>query len=597
MDNRIGEHRVGLGLCFSVIVASSFAVYWWLSPPDFPREVVFRGGEILSMNTSAPDPEALLIRDGRIIAVGSEREVSAVVGESMEYFDLQGTTLMPGLIEPHTHPIAAALTGAVLDVSGITHSSRTEVMTTLREAAEGFSLRDWILAFGWDPVMVADLDPPTLAELDEIAPDRPMLVLTQMMHDAYANSAALAAAGIDGGTPDPPGGEFVRDEAGKLTGTVRETSAIDRLVDALPPPPARSIDLLLSLQYGKYARAGYTTIGVLGPVGRSADPIALMQRLAEDPGVPLRTVIYALPAQLSGGAYEPGHGNDRFRIRGVKFWIDGSPFAGGAALAEPYEDTWLTRERLHLGSGHMGTLNYEANEFELQFAKYHRAGFQIATHVQGERAVDLVLAAAKKAQQDYLRKDARHRLEHNALITQAQLVRAKALGMTTSFFVDHIYFYGKQLPNLVGPDRTKRYMPLGTAARAGHRVTIHTDNPATPIAPFRALRTAVLRQPRDGGEPIALAERLDVETALRGMTIEAAWQLGAEDEIGSLEPGKRADLVRLSANPMTTEPERLTEIEVLGTWVEGRPVDARTWTWRNVRLGATMLWKVLSRQN
>ncbi len=577
---------------FFLIGVLALVLYLWFSPQYLPSTVAFVGGEIVTMSADSLGAEALLVRDGRIAAVGTEGEISALAGENVHTIDLAGGTLMPGLIEAHTHPIAAALLSAAVDVSGFTHDSRADVMATLHDAAEGFSLGEWLVAFGWDPVMVADLEPPTLAELDRIAPDRPLIILTQMLHDVYANSAALKAAGIDRDTPDPAGGQFVRDASGDLTGTVREVNAIDILVAALPRPPQQAVNLMLSLQYGRYARAGYTTLGVLGPVGRTDDPIGTLRDLAEDPRVPVRTVVYPLPAQIEDGDLRPGEGGERFRIQGVKFWMDGSPFAGGAAWAKPYADTALTRDRLHLDAGHMGALNYEANGFAALFEKYHRLGFQIAVHVQGERAIDRVLDAAEAAQDRHPRKDARHRLEHNALITEDQLVRAHALNMTTSFFVDHIYFYGDRLPELVGHTRTERYMPLATAERTGHRISIHTDNPATPLAPFRALRTAVLRQPRRGGLTIAPAERLDVESALRTVTIDAAWQLGIEEEAGSLAPGKRADLVVLSHNPLTTPPEQWTEIEVLATWIDGRPVDARALSWRNVKLGAALLWEL-----
>jgi len=549
------------------------AAYLWLRSPTAGPRVLFHGGTLLTMAEPAV-AEAMLVVDGVITAVGDEEAVRAAAGDDVERVDLGGATLMPGLIEPHTHPIATAMLGQSLDVSGFTYTSRAEVMAALSEAASSFSLLEWVVAFGWDPVMVADLHPPTLAELDAISPERPLVVLTQMMHEAYANSVALAAAGITRDTPDPRGGAFGKDESGALNGTLREVGAITRLADAMPKPPTGVLDLLVDLQLSRYAQAGVTTLGVLGPVGRVPDPLGMLRRLgARDQSV-VRLVVYALPDQLDEDD-GPERLHPRLSLRGVKFWMDGSPFAGGAAWAEPYEDTSLVRDRLGLPPGHMAELTHAADDFEALFAAHHRRGFQVAVHAQGERAIDRVLDAVAASLEAHPREDHRHRLEHGALITEAQLRRARRLGVTVSFFIDHLYFYGDRLEQLVGVERLGRYMPLRSALEAGHRISIHTDNPATPIAPWRAIRTAVTRTPLRGTGVIAPDQTLTIEEALLAVTRDAAWQLGLEEEVGTLEVGKRADCVLLSHNPLRLETSRLTEIETLGTWIDGQPVDGR----------------------
>ncbi len=574
------------------------------TPPSAAIRTIFIADNIVTMADAGPSGErdqtinAVYVNDGVIRGLGALDDMRRLAGANADEIDLRPATLLPGLIEVHTHPIAAALLGATVDVSGFTHDSRESVMAALEYAAASFSPSPWLLAFGWDPVMIDDLEAPTLAELDEISPDRPMVILTQMMHDAYANSAALAAAAIDDDTVNPPGGEFVRDEDGRLTGTVREIAAIDRLLDAMPPAPAGAADLLLSLQYAKYARAGYTTLAVLGATGKQPKSIEMMAALAEDEHVPVRTVVYGLPEQLDAGNWKARSGNSRFTIRGVKFWMDGSPFAGGAAWAGPYENTPLTLERLHLGRDHRPELTHDEASFEREFARFHEAGFQVAVHAQGERAIDRVLDVAERVQARSPRPDARHRLEHNALITRAQLSRALELGVTPSFFIDHIRFYGHRLPEIVGAERTERYMPIATALALGHRATLHSDNPATPIAPMRVLQTAVSRKPRSadpgGGDVVIGAhERLTIEQALRAITIDAAWQLGLEATIGSLEVGKAADFTVVDRNPFDVTPEALTDLSVVSTWLDGQPVDTRPWRRANVALAWTALRSVL----
>ncbi len=556
-----------------------------LANPARGVDAIFVGGLVVTMDPARPEVEAVAVEGGRIVALGSEREIRGRAGDSTRTFDLGGGTLMPGLIEAHCHPIATATLGRVLDVSGFRHGSRAEVIATIREAVAGASSGAWVFAFGWDPVMIEDLENPTLAELDAIAPDVPLLVLTQMMHHAFINSAGYRAAGIDRDTPDPPGGgAFLKDETGALNGVVYEVSALERVLAKMPRPPEGAIELLFNLQLAKYAEAGYTTIGVLGPVGTAGHPLDFMSELASRENASVRTFVYALPDQIDRSRWAAGHGDDRFQLKGVKLYVDGSPYTGGAAFAEPYRNTELTLARMGLERDHRGEVNYTRDELVAVVSRYHRAGHQIAVHVQGEIAIELTLDAFEEVLAEHPRADHRHRLEHNAAITRDQLERAARIGLTPSFFIDHVYFYGHGLPEIVGPERAARFMPIASALRAGHRPSIHTDNPATPIGPFRAIRTAVTRRTRSTGEVLGPAERISIDDALRAVTIDAAWQMFEEGERGSIEVGKAADFALLSANPRKVDPERLAEIEVRGTWIDGVAVDTSPLTWTNLRL-------------
>lgn len=564
----------------------------WAAPsPAF--DLVFVGGEILTMDEDRPRAEALAVEDGRIAALGSEAELRARAGGA-ELVDLEGGVLLPGLIEPHCHPVGTAVLGQAADVSGFRYDTRAEVMDALREAVAAASPDEWVIAFGWDPVLVEDLDPPSLAELDALAPDRPLLVLTQMMHIAYLNSAGYRAAGIDEDTPDPPGaGAFLRDDRGRLNGVVYETEALAQVLGAMPPPPEGGVELLFSWQLADYARAGYTTLGITGPISRDADPIRPIEEVVSDPTSPVRAFVYLRPEQLDPERTPVGTGGPRFAVKGVKFWMDGSPYAGGAAFSEPYRNTPLTLERIGLGRDHRGEPNYSVEEFVDLVAPLHARGYQIAVHAQGEVAIDRVLDAFETVLREHPRADHRHRLEHNAAITREQLARARTLGLTPSFFIDHVYFYGRALPDLVGAPRAERFMPMAWALDAGHRVTLHTDNPATPIGPLRALRTAVTRVPRGASEPLGPEQRISVADGLRAMTIDAAWQLFEEQERGSLTPGKAADLVWLSENPLEVDPAELEEIRVRGTWIDGRRADLSRWRLANLRLAARALWNTV----
>ncbi len=555
-----------------------------------PDKFILIGGTILTMDPDNPVASAVLVEDGRIRAVGTQRGIEARAG-FVETVDLDGAIVLPGLIEPHTHPVASALLGTAVDISGFRYNSRAAIMEVLEDASSGFTLTPWIVAYGWDPLLVADLEPPTLAELDALSPKKPLVILTQMLHEAYVNSAALKAAGINVKSPGDIVEGFIRDDAGNLTGTVREVEAIDRLISRIPLAPDQATELLLRFQYIRYSKAGYTTIGVAGAVGRHKDPVELIRKVADDPESPLRTYLYLLPHQDKN---LPLAGSADFRIKGIKFWMDGSPFTGGAALEGSYENSDVVIERLGLAHNHSGSLNYTRAEFERQILAYHNKGYQIAIHVQGERAIDAALDAIEMAQTAKPAPALRHRLEHNALITVSQMARAAKLGVTTGFFVDHLYYYGDVLPSLMGEKRMKRYMPLQSALEAGLEITVHGDHPATSIDPFRTLKTAIERTSFTGKTVSAPNEKISRQNALRAMTLNAAIQLGEGDELGSIEEGKRADFTVLSDNPLEVPVGSLQNIRILDVWKEGRRVDNRYFSGTHLSLAWDLIKAKLS---
>jgi predicted amidohydrolase YtcJ len=576
--------RVFLALLALLLVAfASLTIY--SAPPIAADELLFHNGTVVTMSDQQAD--AVLVKNGKIAALGSVKDLREQLSEHGEEYDLKGRTLIPGLIEAHTHPIASGLLSTAVDVSGFTHDTREQMIQALVDAYDSASITPWIIAFGWDPIQNPGLKAPTLAELDEISPDRPLFVLTQMMHEAYANTAALEAAGITASTPNPVGGEFVKDSNGHLNGTVIETNAVNLVLAGVPKPPAGIHALLTQRFLSEYAKAGFTTIGVLGPVGKAPAPLAMLKTVFDNENAPVRGVVWALPDQLSDSSV-PTSGS-RYSLRGVKFWMDGSPFAGGAAWEQPYENSEIVLKKMHVEENHLAGLNHEDEAFESLFRDYHSRGFSVAVHAQGERAVERVLEVAERALADNPRADHRHRLEHNALISQEQIARANKLGITLSFFVDHIWYYGDKLPQIVGEQRTQRYMPLRWAQDQGVKLTVHADNPATPVGPFRTINTAITRRSRAGGL-VGADQAITAQQALAAITINAAWQMGKENQIGSISAGKQADFAVLSANPLTIPATELAQIEVSGTWIDGQPVDTRLLSRRNLEL----LWDVVS---
>ena len=556
-----------------------------ITTPLFAVDLIFFGGYILTMDDNQPVVEAIAVEDGRITAIGSKENIIKLRTWKTKIVNLQGKTLMPGLIEAHCHPIATAVLSQVVNISGFTYNSREEIMATIGAAVEKASPGKWVLAFGWDPVLVKDLRNPTLAELDSISTEVPIFILTQMMHQAFVNNAVYKTAKITRNTPDPPGGgTFLKDVDGHLNGVIYEFSALQKILKKMPKTPQGTAELLLNLQYAQYAKAGYTTIAALGPVNIAGYPLNFMASLSRNADVPVRSFVYPLKKQLDRSAWPSGYGNDHFRIKGVKLYMDGSPYTGGAAFAEPYLNTEVTLKRMKLQPNHRGKVNYSEASLLQTLTKYHNSGYQIAIHAQGEIAIQMILNSFTEIMENYPRPDHRHRLEHNALITKNQIIQAQKLGLTLSFFMDHVYYYGEQLPQIVGPDRAARFMPLGSAFAVGHRASIHTDNPATPVDPFRVISTAVTRKTKDRGYILGSTERVTINDALKAVTINAAWQLFEDHQRGSITVGKAADFVLLSHNPLRIQPENIKNISALCTWIDGIKINTSPWTWTNFKL-------------
>ena len=574
----------------AIILLVLAAGYIYLLPADQDDEFVLTG-TILTMEEKSPKINAVWVKDGIIQGIGEEA-IKAASDGNLPIHDLGDQVLTPGLVEPHTHPVAAALLGATVDVSAFTHNNRQEIMTTLREATDGMALTPWLIAFGWDPVAIADLDPPTLEELDTLSTDRPIVILTQMMHEAYLNSAAFRAAGVKITNPNDHTEGFIRDESGKLTGVVREVSAISKIISTAPSAPTSVSELLLRLQFKKYAKAGYTTIGVTGAVGRLPDPVGMLKKISIEEISPLRTFVYLLPNQVE---QYPLGGNDRFQVLGLKLWLDGSPFTGGAAFEDGYHDSKLTSERLGIPHSHRGDLNYSLDDLREIIPAYHAKGYQIALHVQGERAIEEALTIFEETISNNPKPNLEHRLEHNALITATQLQRAKKLNLSTGFFVDHVYFYGDALPQLIGSDRVNRYMPVKSALKAGLVTSLHGDHPATPVDAVRVMTTATHRLSKSGKNLTAPSQIISPQQALYAMTMGGASQLGQQDLVGSIKRGKQADFTLFNKSPLQVLYGAKTDLKVVKTWKAGQETDTRSLTLEHVSLGLLALQQMINK--
>lgn len=543
------------------------------SDPELPvghdADILFLGCAV-TMDVDRPRAEAVAVRDGRVLGVGSRGDAEQWRGPGTRVVELGSRCLLPGFVEAHGHAVAEArLFGTdLVDIRPMTVPTPGEVVDTIRKtlAARGPEGAAFI---GWDALGHGPgLPEPTLAWLDAMAPDVPLVVLTQSAHLGFFNSRAAERAGLGRGTPDPPGARFGRDASGELTGAAYEAGAIRRLFPADPNPHGQ-LAAALRREVARLNQVGVTTISEMAclPDWRRAllDPSRGFDALN------VRLRLYTPAEEAPPQGIHPGEGNDMIREVGVKIWVDGSPWAGNIAVSFPYLDTELTRS-LGLGTRPRATTNYSWDALAAIVEAYFPLGWQVACHAHGDLAIDMVLDVYESVLSRYPGRDHRLRVEHVGAMREDQFVRAAKLGVTASVFIDHVYYWGEMLTDeLFGATYGTRWASARSAVDAGMRISLHNDPPATPEDPLHNITVATTRRSRKG-RVLAPDQCLTVDQALRAETIDAAYQMFCDDIVGSITPGKYADLIVLSADPHAVPLDEIRGLDVLATFLAGRQV-------------------------
>ena len=547
---------------------------------------MFHGGTIITLDDSNPTAEALAVKDGLIAAVGDYKDIQPNIGKDTVVVDLKNQTILPGFIEAHSHTIYAALyNSAYSDVGGYNYNTYGAIRDKMKEVIANAGKGGWCVFTGWDIELVADLPQLSANYLDtNFSAEVNILVITQNGHSAYANSAALSSSNITKDTPNPSGGTYVRDKNGDVTGQLLEEPAIHEALQHAPLPTVEKFLEAIRSTLKEYARAGLTTTTELdlsfsigehacGSSGRQYVDSILQGLQSDVSHLPVRLAYYTVwtkedeiknPTRLKG--------NKQLWHAGVKLFADGSPHSGTAALKRPYLYSDLTQKLCFPPPPNYGTLNWTSDQLLKQVKPYHNAGWQVAIHAQGDRAIDQVLSVYEALGG----RNRRHRIEHMGFATEAQLAKCAHLDVAPSMFVSQLYFYGKSFSEeLLGKDCTDNWAPVDFAFKYGCKVSLHQDTPAFPgpPQPLASIKTAVTRTHRDDGTTVyGPSHRISIHQAIQAYTTGPAWQLFRENDLGRLKVGFRADLVVLSANPYLVDPMKLddpTTIHVVETYTNG----------------------------
>lgn len=532
---------------------------------------------IHTMDDQYPDAEAIAIENNKILAVGTRAEIEALADDNTEVIDLSGKVLLPGFVEAHGHPTSemAFIGPDSIDIRAAIRHSAEGVLEALREGvAEAEASGDpdaWVTAFGWDPLLLPDLPEISGAFLTELSPTIPLSVMHYSAHKSWANDAALKRLGINKATANPGASEYIRDDQGNPTGEALEIPASMILMGPAMEVTEDRFDEFLDNELQRISKVGVTTTGDLA---FHPDNYSMMEKYVGAGKAIVRMRAYEMSglrenvppiAEAQAAACDP----EIFRQVGMKVWTDGSPWVGNIETSFGYEDSEATRS-IGIEPGHKGCSNYTRDQLSAICREHFANGWQMACHVHGDIAVDMVLDVFEEIQEEFCREDGRLRMEHCGTITPEQVRRAHKLGVAISFFVAHIQYYGDVLLELFG-ERANLWTPAGTAEEVGMPFSLHNDPPVTPEFPLGNIEAAVTRR-APSGKILGPEQRTSRMAALRAETIDAAWQIFSEHEVGSLTPGKFADLVILADDPLEVPEDEISKIQVLETWLGGKAV-------------------------
>ena len=532
---------------------------------------VYRNGTILTMDSGGSQAQALAVRGETILAVGSDAEIMALADPHTVVTDLRGRTMLPGFIDGHSHFVSAGLMAATqLDLSsppvgGVKNIA--EIKGLIRAKAAETPKGEWILGFGYDDTGLEDKRHPLASDIDEVAPEHPVLLRHVSGHLSACNGLALAKANYTKDTPDPVGGVIRRDEHGNPNGVLEEPPAREPVFRHIPAPTEADWMEGIKAACAAYtakgvttAQDGFTATGDWGALKRAHELGLLRNRVQILPGLGCCD-LNQFTSHASG---TPLTADRKISLGAVKHLVDGSLQCYTGCLSNPYHKIIYD---LPDGPMWRGYIQENPEGFIDRIVALHQQGWQIAIHGNGDEAIQLILDAYEEAQKRYPRADARHIIIHCQTVREDQLDRIKRLGVVPSFFVVHTYFWGDRHRDIfLGPDRAKRISPLRSALKRGILFSNHNDTFVTPIDPLLSVWSAVNRI-TSSGQVLGEEYTISVMDALRSVTSWAAYQACEETSKGSLEPGKLADMVVLGDNPLAVDKKAIRDIPVLATIV------------------------------
>ena len=542
-------------------------------PKETNKATVYFNGDIITMVGDTPSYiEALVEKEGIITFTGGKSEAMKIAGGGHQMIDLNGHTLVPGLIDGHAHfaNFGAQAIGAQLLASP--DAGVDDIETLLNElkawdTQENRALTGWIFGTGFDDSVLKEKRFPTKHDLDQVTTEFPVMITHISGHFAVVNSKGLEKLGIDKDTKDPEGGLIRREEnSTEPNGVLEELAAIPFMLKAISPKSEKAGLKFFEAGQDMALSYGYTT----AQEGRAMQNHDMLVSLAEKNFFKLDVVSYvdyAFVDQYMDSKWNAKTYTNRYRIGGMKVTLDGSPQGRTAWRTQPY--LIPPKGMPHDYRGYPAIPNDSV--VNSIYEKGFKNNWQILSHTNGDAAVDQLLKTLKPLQEKYGNNDRRDVIIHGQYIREDQLDSAAEMDLITSLFPLHTFYWGDWHTQLIGDSLVQYISPVKSALNKGIDITIHTDAPVALPNLMRVLWTAVERTSRSG-KIIGPEERLSPYEALQAITIWSAYQHFEENTKGSLEVGKLADFVVLDKNPLKVEPASIKDIQVLKTIKEGNIV-------------------------
>lgn len=539
-------------------------------------EVIYQGGTILTMNDAQPRAEAVAVSSGKVTAVGSSDEVMELKGKNTRIVDMSGKAMIPGFVDAHGHVLMIGLQALSANMLPAPDGEVNDINALLRvlkswadnnkDAVKKINL---IIGFGYDNAQLKELRHPTAEDLDQVSKDIPVYIVHQSGHLGVANSKALEVSGITADTKNPSGGVIRRkDGSNEPNGVLEESAHFPAFVKLLSAVDAKGAQTMFMAGVDLIASYGYTT----AQEGRATLGQAKLMQSVADAGE-LKIDVVAYPDVLIKGGKEfikqqqSRDYKERFRIGGAKLTIDGSPQGFTAWRDRPYYNPTPNFRSDYVGYP-AATNDQVIDAIDWAYAN----NIQILTHSNGEAASDLLIAAIKEATERHGQADRRPVLIHGQFLREDQVDSLKALNVFPSLFPMHTFYWGDwHRDRTVGPVNADNISPTGWVTERGMKFSTHHDAPVAFPDSMRVLDATVTRRSRSN-DIIGPSQRVDVMTALKAMTIWPAFQHFEESGKGSIEVGKVADLVVLSADPTAIDPETLDQLKVVETIKEGKSI-------------------------